>query len=192
MGCSGLGAAYSFGLSDKFRPIRLPGVRFFAVIGQARATSLAGCPILCGYRTSSDRFACWLSDSLRLSDKLGRSRLPDVRFFAVIGQARAVSLAGCLILCGYRTSSDRFACWVSDSLRLSDKLGPIRLLVVRFFAVIGQARTDSLAGCPILYGYRTSSDRFACWVSDSLRLSDKLGRIRLSGFRFFAILSGLR
>ncbi len=99
MGCSGLGAAYYFGLSDKLGPIRLPGVRFFLVIGQARAVSLAGCPILCGYRTSSGGLACWVSDSLRLSDKFGPIRLLVVRFFAVIGQAWADSLVGFPILC---------------------------------------------------------------------------------------------
>ncbi len=192
MGCSCLGAAHSFWLSDKLGRSRSLDVRFFAVIGQARALSPDGCPIVFRYRTSSGALACRMSDCFPLSDKFGRSRLLDVRFFAVIGQVRALSPAGCPILCGYRTSSDGVACWMSDSLRLSDKLGRSRLPDVRLFAVIGQVRTDSPDGCPIVCRYRTSSDGVACRMSDSLPLSDKFGRSRLPDVRFFAVIGQVR
>jgi hypothetical protein len=185
-----------FAVIGQARANSLAVVRFFAVIGQVRAVSLDGCPILCGYRTSSGGFAGRLSDSLWLSDKFGRFRWTVVRFFADIGQAQAVSFAccpilrgyrtssgkfasGCPILGGYRTSSGGFAGRLSDFSRLSDKFGQIRLPVVRFFSVIGQVRADSLAGCPILGGYRTSSGGFAGRLSDFSRLSDKFGQIRL-------------
>ena len=59
MGCSGLGAAHSLRLSDKLGRNRLPVVRFFVVFGQVQTVSLAGCPILHSYRTSSDILACY-------------------------------------------------------------------------------------------------------------------------------------
>ena len=96
-----------------------------------------------------------------------------VRFFAVIGHRNYRTLAGCPILRGYRTSGRSNACCLSDSFRLSD-IGTIeRLLVVRFFAFIGHRNYRTLAGCPILRGYRTSGRSNACWLSDSSRLSDK-------------------
>ena len=99
---------------------------------------LLGCPILRGYRTSRRPNARCLSDSFRLSDIGTIERLLLVRFFPVIGHRNYRTLAGCPILSGYRTSELSNACWLSDSSRLSD-IGTIeRLLVVRFFAVIGQ------------------------------------------------------
>ena len=74
-------------LSDKHRPERVPDVRFFVVIGQASTRTYAGCLILRGYRTSIDPNVCRMSDSLWLSDKHRPERMPDVRFFMIIGQA---------------------------------------------------------------------------------------------------------
>ena len=77
----------SLGLSDNRRPERMPNVRFIGIIGQPSIRTYAGCPILRGYRTSIDPNVCRMSDSLWLSDKHRPERMPDVRFFMIIGQA---------------------------------------------------------------------------------------------------------
>ena len=157
----------SLRLSDKQCFKRSVVVRFFTVIGQAVLQTQCGCPILYGYRTSSASNELWLSDSLRLSDKQCFKRIVVVRFFTVIGQAVTQTHCGCPILYGYRTSGASNALRLSDSLRLSDKQCPKRIAVVRFFTVIGQAVLQTQCGCPILYGYRTSSASNAVWLSDS-------------------------
>ena len=158
-------------LSDIGTIERLLVVRFFAVIGHR-----------------DDRTLARLSDSSRLSDIETTERSLLVRFFPVIGHRNYRTLAACPILSGYRTSELSNACWLSDSFRLSD-IGTIeRLLLVRFFPVIGHPALPSLAGCPILRGYRTSELSNACWLSDSSRLSD-IGTIeRLLVVRFFAVI----
>ena len=81
-----------------------------------------------------------------------------------------------------------FLLWLSDSLRLSDKQCFKRSVVVRFFTVIGQAVLQTNCGCPILYGYRTSSASNELWLSDSLRLSDKQCFKRSVVVRFFTVI----
>ena len=97
-----------------------------------------------------------LSDSSRLSDKHALHLVLLVRFFAVIGQARSTSCSACPILRGYRTSTLYILFCLSDSSRLSDKHALHLVLLVRFFAVIGRARSTSCSACPILRGYRTT------------------------------------
>ena len=63
-----------------------------------------------------------MSDSLGLSDNRRSERMPDVRFFVVIGQASTRTYAGCPILYDYRTSIDPNVCRMSDSSALSDIL----------------------------------------------------------------------
>ena len=81
-----------------------------------------GCPIHWDYRTTVDPKACRMSDSLGLSDNRRPERMPDVRFFVVIGQASTRTYAGCPILYDYRTSIDPNVCRMSDSSALSDIL----------------------------------------------------------------------
>ena len=80
------------------------------------------CPIHWDYRTTVDPNVCRMSDSLGLSDNRRSERMPDVRFFVVIGQASTRTYAGCPILYDYRTSIDPNVCRMSDSSALSDIL----------------------------------------------------------------------
>ena len=149
---------------------------------------LAGCPILSGYLTSSGSYACWLSDSFRLSDKFRFIPLLVVGFFLVIRQVPAQMIADCRILLGYPTTLSSYACSLSDSSRLSDKFRFIRLLVVGFFLVIRQVPIHTFARCRILLGYPTSSGSYVYRLSDSSRLSDKFRFIRLLVVGFFPVI----
>ena len=46
--------------------------------------------------------------------------------------------------------------------------------VVRYLRDIRQLRMKASVGCPILAGYRTTTDESERWLSDTYRLSDKL------------------
>ena len=61
-------------------------VRFNRVIGQRGLLKQVGCPILWTNRTIRSAEACWLSDSIALSDNAGRQSMLVVRFDCVIGQ----------------------------------------------------------------------------------------------------------
>ncbi len=78
-------------LSDKQHLMYTADVRYFAFIGQAAPHVYGGCPILCGYRTSSTSCIRQMSDTLRLSDKQHLMYTADVRYFAVIGQAASAA-----------------------------------------------------------------------------------------------------
>ena len=123
---------------------------------------LHGCRILLGYPTTPSSYACSLSDSSWLSDNSKFIRLLVVGFLAVIRQLLVHTLAGCRILLGYPTTLSSYACWLSDSSRLSDNSKFIRLLVVGFFSVIRQLLVHTFARCRILLGYPTTLSSYAC------------------------------
>ena len=147
-----------------------------------------GCRILLGYPTTPSSYACSLSDSSWLSDNSKFIRLLVVGFLAVIRQLLVHTLAGCRILLGYPTTLSSYACWLSDSSRLSDNSKFIRLLVVGFFSVIRQLLVHTLADCRILLGYPTTLGSYACSLSDSSRLSDNSRFIRLLVVGFFSVI----
>ncbi len=127
------------------------------VTGLLATLVCCGCPILSGYRTARSTFAHRMSDSSWLSDIPFYCHSLIVRFFRFIGHPALPSFAGCPILPVYRTARTAVVLWLSDSSGLSDSPLYCRSLVVRFFLVIGHPALLSLAGCPILTGYRTKN-----------------------------------
>ncbi|PTQ85779.1 hypothetical protein C8U37_103167 [Trichococcus patagoniensis] len=137
----------SLRLSDNFRYVFGLLVRFLTVIGHLPLPPRSACPILYGYRTSSDTSVLRLSDSLRLSDNFRYVFGLLVRFFAVIGHLQIRLCSACPILNSYRTTSDTSSVCLSDSLRLSDNFRFNCTLLVRFFAVIGHLPMRAKKGC---------------------------------------------
>ncbi|CZR07576.1 Hypothetical protein TR210_2459 [Trichococcus ilyis] len=179
-------------LSDKQVQVVALVVRFLGVIGQARPSRCAGCPIPRRYRTNSSKSLRWLSDTSALSDKHVQVVVLVVQYYGVIGQTRPSRCAGCPIPRRYRTNSSKSLRWLSDSSALSDKHVQVVALVVRYFGVIGQARPSRCAGCPILRRYRTNSSKSLRWLSDTSALSDKLVQVVALVVRFLGVIGQAR